>query len=458
MKIKLHQLTARHRQTLLLGLLVASASLASSALAEEAGDSAKRKAPRRLPTVTATISADHIPTKQHTLATSTELAACSAEALVNDKSDTSPAATGMTVGIHNDPPTRWLRSSTSSASAEVARRMIAQATREYGVGASLSAETSAWTAIRWAAESVDLAQRENGTAVSSDAGASALDRLQRARQAIREARDFSGIYGSVDARAITRMAKSHLTDVLDDQPTQGLSATDAADRYLDDARVQLAPIAAQSVEAAQAMDLLAAIYLRRADARTLPSSTALCLRRAALQGQPGNASLASRLGMHLADVGLVEEARWALEHSLSLEADPATADALVKVLRRSGQGDDAARLIVSMQNLAPANSMTQADPPRPQKSRIKIPEITQLSPADFAALSKPVMQTSSQTNTVDASLVSAKKKVISVPAIHKASAETGSVNSVASEEEIEDEAADKPGALRRLMNSFKRIW
>ncbi len=156
----------------------------------------------------------------------------------------------------------------------------------------------------------------------SDSAASALEKLQLARQAIREARDFSGAYGSVDAEAIARMAKSHLTDVLDNQPTLGLSATDAADRYLDNARVQLAPIAAQSVEAAQAMDLLAAIYLSRADARTLPSSTALCLRRAALQGQPSNASLASRLGMHLADVGLMDEARWALEHSMSLEADP----------------------------------------------------------------------------------------------------------------------------------------
>ena len=267
MKIKLHQLSTRHRHTLLLGLLVASAPLASAALAEGVGDPAKRKAPRRLPAVTATIPADPIQTKRHALATSAEVAACSAEAALNGKSDTSQAATDHTVGIRKDPPARWLRSSTSTASAEVARRLIAQATREYGVGASLSAETSAWTAIRWAAESVDLAQRENGTPTSSDAGASALDRLQRARQAIREARDFSGMYGSVDAEAITRMAKSHLTEVLDSQPTQGLSATDAADRYLDNARVQLAPIAAQSVEAAQAMDLLAAIYLRRADAQ-----------------------------------------------------------------------------------------------------------------------------------------------------------------------------------------------
>ncbi len=114
----------------------------------------------------------------------------------------------------------------------------------------------------------------------------------------------------VDSYSMRRMIMSHQTAVLDSQPIDTLTATDAIDRYLDEARVRLAGIAAKSVEAAQAMDLLAAIYLGRADARTLPSSTALCLRRAALQGQPANASLAMRLGMHLADLGLYQEARW----------------------------------------------------------------------------------------------------------------------------------------------------
>ena len=204
---------------------------------------------------------------------------------------------------------RWLRTSTSSASREVSRRLIEQASAEYAIGAWASAETSAWEGLRFAAEAVELASRENANSPADGPNAAALANLQIARTAIREARDFGGQYGAGDRDSIRRMAMSHQTAVLDYQPVDTLTAADAIDRYLDEARIRLSGIASQSVEAAQAMDLLAAIYLGRADVKTLPSSTALCLRRAALQGQPGNASLALRLGMHLADLGLYREAR-----------------------------------------------------------------------------------------------------------------------------------------------------
>lgn len=361
------------------------------------------------------------------------------------------------------PTTKWLRTSSSSATAEVARRLISQATREFNVGASLSAETSAWEAIRWAAEAVDLTTRETPT-LANQSSETALKKLEFAREAIREARDFAGTYGAVNSEAIARMAKSHVTNVLDDETTAGLSATDAADRYLDAARTQLAQIAASSVEAAQAMDLLAAVYLTRADAKTLPSSTALCLRRAALQGQPNNASLASRLGMHLADVGLIDEARWALEHSVSLDPDPETAEALVNVLRRSGQDDDAARLLNAMQARDNANFFARSDQspaskqsipksrlvPSAKRSKIKIPEITQLSPADFAALSKPVMPIETPSTPTEPSLVNAKKKVIAVPA-------SARINS-ADEPIVEDTNEKKPGVVRRFFRSLKSVW
>ena len=144
------------------------------------------------------------------------------------------------------------------------------------------------------------------------------------------------------------MAISHSTDVLDFLPCDELSGTDAADRYLDSARVALAEIASQSVEAAQAMDLLAAIYLKQNNAAKLHNATALCLRRAALQGQPENASLASRLGMQLLDVGLLEEARWALKHSLSMEKDQATTQAYLAVLYQTGRKAEAQQVLASL--------------------------------------------------------------------------------------------------------------
>lgn len=446
MKTITQQLTPGHRQARLPAPLVASTLLAFAALAPFAAlaqgvEPPGKPMPKRLPAVLASTSA--YSAKSKPLVT--------AEAAIRNPV-VDATRSGETASTADKASARWLRSSSATAKAAVARRLISQAASEYGVGASLSAETSAWDAIRWAAEAVDLAQREHRITPQGDSEARSLIRLRIARQAIREARDFSGAYGSVNAEAITRMAKSHATDVLDNQPTHGLSATDASDRYLDHARVLLAPIAAQSVEAAQAMDLLAAIYLGRADSKTLPSSTALCLRRAALQGQPNNASLASRLGMHLADVGLIDEARWALEHSLSLESDPATAEALVKVLRRSGQGDDAARLIASMQNhtLAASSALPTS---KQQDSRIKIPQVTQLSPADFAALSKPVMHASSEAATANASLVSAKTKVIAVPDGQNVTAKSGTGNSIGGEEKAEE----KPAVISRLLNSFKRF-
>ena len=200
-----------------------------------------------------------------------------------------PAAKPSVSPIVESKPKRWLRSTTSTAAATVAQQTIVRATREMRVGAWLSAEASAWEAMHWAAEAVDLTARENGR--SWHRGTSALEHLQVAEVAIREARDFSGNYGSLNVEGIRRIALSHQTTVLANQSLDGITAMDAADRYLDEARTQLAPIAENSAEAVEAMDLLAEIYLGRADQKTFPSGTALCLRRAALQGQPRNRPL-----------------------------------------------------------------------------------------------------------------------------------------------------------------------
>ena len=347
-------------------------------------------------------------------------------------------------------PARWLRSTSSSAAAEVARRLVGQATREFEVGAWMSAETSAWNAVRWAAESVDLAARERGEQVA----ATSLRDLQVARDAIREARDFSGVYGPVNGEAIERMALSHQTDVLDHASIEGLTATDASDRYLDHARILLAPIARQSIEAAQGMDLLAAIQLGRADAATLPSATALCLRRAALQGQPGNASLASRLGMHLADLGLLAEARWALEHSLAIENDPKTANALVQVLQRSGQHDQAARLLAQVQSQLNGSSRLATSQPGGQvvagESPISVPEIVELSPQEFAAISQSVIPAEKTVRTIPATPASTT--------IAAKGTDVTEQDSITSIQASKDNPAEQPGMIRRFFRSLKRVW
>ncbi len=294
-----------------------------------------------------------------------------------------PSRSGGVTTVSNPDSTgevRWLRSSSASICARRARTLIDRGMFEYGSGAWLTAEATVWEAFRCAAEGIDLQTREIAKAQLGIRRQNATGRLQFARTAIREARDFAAVCGNADGHVISRMAISHTTDVLDAMPCDTLTGSDATDRYLDAARVALAEIASRSAEAAQGMDLLAAIYLNQNDSTKLHGATALCLRRAALQGQPGNASIASRLGMHLREVGLMEEASWVLSHSLSIEDDKATRQAYVAVLQKIGRQVESQRILASSQPLQQPIVQTE-----------RIPPITELSPQDFVSIAKPVI-------------------------------------------------------------------
>lgn len=293
-----------------------------------------------------------------------------------------PSVSGATSGnaaVNTTPAPTYLRTSTSAATNASARHLIDEATRDYNAKAWLSAEKTAWEAIKQAAVSVDLRGIESrGRDMTTNDSCERM--LERASIAMSEARDFAGIYGPTDDAAIRRIARGHRTGAIAwDQPGK-LGPHEASDRYLDYARTQLSVVAADSVEAAQAMDLLAAIHLGRGDEKLLSGPTALCLRRAALQGQPGNASLASRLGMHLADVGLVDEGRWAMEHSLSIEFDPAIANRLVAMLEQSGDRRAADRWIAATQSQTGRSTAATMSP-----------TIVELSPSEFASVSKSVL-------------------------------------------------------------------
>ncbi len=298
----------------------------------------------------------------------------------------------------------WLPSTTSTSSQQDARRFLQQATAEYSRRAWASAEASAWEALRCAASGIDIANREASFG-NNRSESSALDNLQLARTAIRESRDFAGKYGPLDSSAIQRIVISHTTGVLKNRSLHNVSAIDATDRYLNEARVRLAQLSKYSVEAAQTLDLMAAIHLGRNDPKRMPSQTALCLRRAALQGQPGNGSLAGQLGMHLAAVGLDNEAQWALEHAYSIEPAPEVAQTLNVVTNRAGDRAEAIRMIAQMQSRLPAGY---------EPNRGPVPTVVQLSPQEFAAISRPQMPTEAvdttptQARSVPAKTVSAR--------------------------------------------------
>ncbi len=271
----------------------------------------------------------------------------------------------------------WLPSVTPSTQYVEGRRLLDQAHHEHSVAAFASAEASAWNSLRKLAAAAD----------TSSGASTAIANLQIAETAIHEARDFSGKQSPADAATIERLIRCHQTDVLKQESEHAfagssIAATEAIDRYMNEARVRLSSVAAQNTDAAEAMDLLASIYLGRSQTHALPQETALTLRRAALQGQPGNAMLASTLGRQLAQAGLLAESRWALEHSLAIQPDADTHDSLIAVVRQSGQIDMAHQMQLARE---------QRYGNEPRQNLPRIPEVAQLSPEQFASVSQSVM-------------------------------------------------------------------
>lgn len=303
----------------------------------------------------------------------------------------------------------YLTSQTAQSQIDAASELFQQASLEYQCGAFASAETSAWDALEKAAQAIDLAATSSdGRAPGAPRRRSAAERLHLGRRAIVEAQDFVGPFAQDNRRAIARLARSHETPVVretlppmrasysaeararlgrslqsshrpDDFPT----VSEAIDRYLDFARTNFSGIASESLLAAQTMDLLAAIRMGRAEPEQLPGPTAVCLRRAAVQGQSNNPDLVAKLGHQLADIGLVDEARWALGHSLKLQHNPVHAARLARLQNVPRQ--------------APASqygsSILAATRPRPRANQEPkhAPEVTNISPQQFAAISHSVI-------------------------------------------------------------------
>ncbi|MCR9208481.1 MAG: hypothetical protein NXI28_09655 [bacterium] len=338
----------------------------------------------------------------------------------------------------------FLATQTAKSKLDQAWKHFQQAEVEYSSAAYASAETSAWQTLHLAAEAIDLHDQhtrsrsaiESGQAVAAAPSRSAVRRLQSGRDALNEAQDFVGPYATDDPESIARLARSHRTPVVrqglprrgraaapshpnyqsapkdelgwytemlvesTDGGTQTIpTATEAIDRYLDLARMELSEVAAQSLLAAQAMDLLAAIRLGRGEATQLPGPSAICLRRAAVQGQSNNPDLVAKLGFHLADVGLIEEATWALQHSLTLRYD-------VNVLQKLNQ----------IESLSPAaTTVLKGAPIRSQAQTRRTPDVVTMSPQQFASVSRSVIPAQTGNAQNNSGSVNAKNVSTTVP-------------------------------------------
>lgn len=274
------------------------------------------------------------------------------------------------------PGTRWLQSVTTDSCRERSEQHLEDAFREYRVGAWSSAEASAWKALELMATGIDIASQDRNSGNKLE---SASETLRSARTAIDEAREFLSGGASIDQERLDAIAASHRTAHGSQLFTGGMSSTEAADAYLDFARARLAELAEVNVVAAQTMDLLAAIELGRNQQDRLPEETALCFRRAALQGQPDNSSLAGRLGMQLADMGLDREAAFTLQLAMELAPNEDVVRVLANVLERNGEHDAATRLTSRLQT-TDGSAVSSADSTT----------VVELSPQEFAAISPPL--------------------------------------------------------------------
>lgn len=356
----------------------------------------------------------------------------------------SDATTVSSSGLSQDG--RCPGSGSASALAGRARVLVDRGMIEYRSGDWLSAESTVWEAFRFVAEGIDLEEWEDTKAQLGIRRQNAIRWLQFACTAIREAHEFSSVYDTADGDVIARMASSHSTDVLHGTPCDTLTGSDAADLYLDAARVALAGIASRSAEAAQGLDLLASIYLNQNSSTKFYEATALCLRRAAVQGQPDNASLASRLGMNLLDAGLLEEAKWALSHSLSIQEDTATSQAYIAVLQQTGCQVEARRVIAELNNV-----------PQPRIRTEHVPASTDFTPQDFVAISRA--------GTPPNARQVAQATVRTVGAVDTTSARSDvgrddfdTSPRVATQVPKQIDPAPKPNLFKSFADSIKKIW
>ena len=333
---------------------------------------------------------------------------------------------------------RWLPSQSSMSQQKATLKHLREASVQYYRRAYASAEQSAWKALQSAAEGFDIADRQTRPGERLRVSTMGMD-LEYAKTAFREARDFSGKYGFVDFEGVRRIVRSHQTEAMKQMQDKEVASRDAIDLYMNDARIRLARLAAVSSGAAQAMDLLAAVYIGRDGENLLAGETALTLRRAALQGQPGNASLALQLGKQLSHLGLDEEAKWALNHSMKIERTAEAGQLLATVTARAGNRELASKMMQKVREEFPQDLITS----RAKKS---VPKVTRVSPETFAAMRRAPLPSVSASAPVQAS------------AAQPADAPAG-VKPVGFQKSVGGESTTPPPTKRRrFFDSLKKIW
>jgi tetratricopeptide (TPR) repeat protein len=224
---------------------------------------------------------------------------------------------------------------------EVAREADVHTRRGFelaGRGARYSARAEFVQALRLVAEGLDAEHHgvTHGRALAD--GLAALD----------EAEDFvprgSHLEADLDLRSIVA---GHHTPVLKDAAIDGVTPMAAVHRYLTFAQQQLAAAAGAEVAGSMALHALgkldAWLALREQPDARIAGPRAMACYQAALLVCRKNYMASNDLGVLLARQARPEEARAALEHSLSVHPSATTWENLAAVYRQLGNGDLADR-------------------------------------------------------------------------------------------------------------------
>lgn len=161
---------------------------------------------------------------------------------------------------------------------KTAMELITEAQLKIDIRAYMSAEEKAKQALELITQTIDT--REQSSVATRD--------LMISLTAIREAEDFVGKYGMVDGATITRMVRSHSTEILKPYDTSNLNGLAAADVYLDWSRRCVTPLAVADPLAAEAIRILAQSHRLRDDGTPFGIATSVHLIRAAVEGSPDN--------------------------------------------------------------------------------------------------------------------------------------------------------------------------
>jgi tetratricopeptide (TPR) repeat protein len=305
-------------------------------------------------------------------------------------------------------------------------------------GATFAAKEESLAAIRCFSAALDL-QR---------GGRDATEALE---DAMREAGDFLGRYGTLDAAGVQRMVASHETPVLKNRDTSELTPHAAADVYLDYARINLGKAVQGNAKGARLLMLLAnSQRARGAGDENMSDAIAITCLRAAVGSSPDDALLASELGYHAMRAGLLGEAKWALQRSLAIRPSTPALQNLIETHRLAGDLDRARELVAML---------PPGTPPVTQPTML----VTTVSPTTFASISPPVQNqqpslvptaTGLQSNTMQPAQNAAMQPFPSPPMNNQVRPGQQSANGPGQQ----STNGEGTSVLDRVANAVKQAW